>query len=194
MFNGIVKKRGIISKINLQKRGLDLFIKSNFLFVSKDIGTSLSCNGVCLTLVEFKKKISRFYISNETLNRSTFKNLNIGDSVNLEKPMKFGQDVSGHFMQGHVDCIASVKNIKNSYKSRIINFNLQRKFINLLSEKASIAINGVSLTINKVKKKSFEICIIPHTLKLTNLINLNKNDLVNIEIDILSKYVKKYIK
>ena len=120
-------------------------------------------------------------MSNETLIRSKFKKINIGDIVNLELPLKKGQNISGHICQGHVDYVAKVKKIKLIDK--------QKK--NLI-EKASILVNGVSLTISKVTKKGFEVWIIPHTYKLTNLSKIKKNSLVNIEIDILSKYVRKY--
>ena len=107
--------------------------------------------------------------------------------------LKYGQKISGHICQGHVDYVAAVKKIKLIDKSYLIEFSANSSQKKNLIEKASILINGVSLTISKIKKNSFEIWIIPHTLKLTNLITLKKNDLVNVEIDIMSKYVKKFI-
>ena len=194
MFNGIVHNTGIVKKYILSSKGLDLILNSTLKFNLNDIGSSLSCDGVCLTLVSFKNKNSRFHISKETLIRSKFKNLKIGDKINLEKPLKYGQNVSGHFIQGHVDTTAKVKKIKIIGKSWLIGFSINKKFIKQIVEKASISINGVSLTISNLKIKTFEICIIPHTLKLTNLVYIKKGDLVNIEIDLLSKYVKKFIK
>ena len=134
-----------------------------------------------------------FYLSNETLIRSKFKFLKTNDVLNLELPLKYRTKISGHICQGHVDTVSKVVSIKKIDKSKIYEFKIQNKFKKFLVEKASILINGVSLTIAKIKKKSFEIWIIPHTLKLTNLIDLKKNDLVNIEIDILSKYVKNFL-
>ena len=192
MFNGIIKTKGKINKIISRTKGCDLYIKSNFKYKPKDIGSSIACDGVCLTLVEFNNNISRFYISKETINRSKFKSIKINDVINMEKPMKYGQDISGHFTQGHVDTIGRVNSIKLLGKSWILQINVKKKFLSQLVEKASVAINGVSLTIAKLNGKYFSISIIPHTLKLTNLINLKKNDLVNIEIDILSKYVNKF--
>ena len=107
--------------------------------------------------------------------------------------MKFGQNISGHICQGHVDTVCKVKKIRKIDKSLVFEFKISKDFKKLLVEKASILINGVSLTISKIKKESFEIWVIPHTLKLTNLSNIIKNDLVNVEIDILSKYTKKFI-
>lgn len=192
MFNGIIKNCGKITKIISRKKGLDIYINSNLNFSKKDIGSSVSCDGVCLTLVDYKKKISRYYISNETLIRSKFKNTEINNIINLEKPMKYGDMISGHFVQGHVDTVGIIKKINIIDKSWNIKFSLKKNFSKLLVEKASITINGVSLTIAKIKKNIFSISVIPHTLMLTNLIYLKKGDLVNIEIDILSKYIKKF--
>ena len=125
--------------------------------------------------------------------KSKFRSIKIGDEINLEKPLKFGDNISGHICQGHVDTVCSVKSIKKVDKSNIFEFKITKSLKKQLVEKASILINGVSLTISKIKKNSFEIWIIPHTLKLTNLITLKKNDLANVEIDIMSKYVKKFI-
>ena len=107
--------------------------------------------------------------------------------------MKYGQDISGHLCQGHVDTTSKVIKILNKGSSRVIEFDVSKKYKKLLIEKASILINGVSLTISKITKKGFEIWLIPHTLKLTNLSNIKINTLVNIEFDILSKYIKNYI-
>ena len=138
------------------------------------------------------KNILEFYLLDETINRSKFKYLKIGDIINLEMPLKFGQDISGHICQGHVDTISKVTKIKKRGASRILEFNVNKKYKKILIEKASILINGVSLTISKVTSKGFEIWLIPHTLKLTNLSNIKKNTFVNIEFDILSKYVKNH--
>ncbi len=192
MFNGIIFNQGKIHKISERKKGINLFIKSNLPIKSKDLGISISCDGVCLTLVSKKKKILEFYLSNETLNRSKFKQITKGDSINLELPLKKGQNISGHICQGHVDYVAKVKKIKLIDKSYLVEFSANSSQKNNLIEKASILINGVSLTISKITKNGFEVWIIPHTYKLTNLSKLKKNSLVNIEIDILSKYVKKY--
>ena len=193
MFNGIIFNKGKISSIKKRAKGINLFIKSSLKVSNKNLGISISCDGVCLTLISYKNKILEFYLSNETLLKSKYKNIKVGDEVNLEKPLKFGENISGHICQGHVDTVCYVKSIKHVDKSNIIDFRINKSFKRQLVEKASILINGVSLTISKIKKNSFEIWIIPHTLKLTNLINLKKNDLVNVEIDIMSKYVKRFI-
>ena len=193
MFNGIIFNQAKVKKIVKRNKGIDLFLYSQINLSKKDLGSSISCDGVCLTLTSFKKNTYEFYLSNETLLKSKFKKIKVGDKINLELSLKYGQRISGHICQGHVDTVGKVISIKKSDKSKIYEFKLEKKFIKYLVCKGSIAINGVSLTISKVKKSSFEIWIIPHTLKLTNLRFLEKNHLVNIEIDILSKYVKKFI-
>lgn len=193
MFNGIIFNKGEITKISKRKKGTNIFIKSNLKISSSKLGISISCDGVCLTLISYNKKISEFYLSNETIQKSKFKKAKVGDLINLELPLKYGQNISGHICQGHVDTVSKITKITAVDKSIIYEFNIDRKFHKYLVEKASILVNGVSLTIAKIKKNKFEIWVIPHTLKLTNLEKIKKNDLVNIEIDILSKYVRKFI-
>ena len=193
MFNGIIFNQGLVKKITKNKSGINLFLKSNLKIAKKDIGISVSCDGVCLTLINIKNKLMEFYLSNETIKRSKFKNIIVGNYINLELPLKYGKNISGHFIQGHVDCTAKVYSIKKIDKSYLFDFVTKNNDKGNLVEKASIAINGISLTISKKTQKGFQTWIIPHTLKLTNLSKIKKNDLVNIEIDILSKYVKKYL-
>jgi len=193
MFNGIIFNQGKVDRILNRKKGINLFIKSNIPIKSKDVGISVSCDGVCLTLISIKNKILEFYLSNETINKSNFKKIRKGDSVNLELPLKKGQRISGHICQGHIDFVSKVKKIKLIDKSYLMEFSTNKSKKKNLIEKASILINGVSLTISRITKNGFEVWIIPHTYKLTNLSKLRLNSLVNIEIDILSKYVKKYL-
>jgi len=193
MFNGIIFNKGKVYKIIKRNKGINLFLKSSIKLPNSKIGISISCDGTCLTLISYKKNISEFYLSNETLNKSKFKNIKIGDEINLELPIKFGQNISGHLCQGHIDTVAKVLNIKKVDQSFVFKFKIDKKFKKYLVEKASISINGISLTISKILKDAFEIWIIPHTLKKTNISKLKKNDLVNIEIDILSKYIKKFL-
>ena len=193
MFNGIIFYQGQIKKLIKKKGGSILFLKSDLKLSKKDLGVSISCDGVCLTLVSLQNNLLEFYLSKETIARSKFKKVKLNDYINLELPLKYGQKISGHICQGHVDTTAKVKKILIIDKSYIYDFLIPGKFKKHLIEKASILINGVSLTISKITKDGFQIWAIPHTLKLTNLKNLKRNDIVNIEIDILSKYVKKFI-
>jgi len=192
MFNGIIYNQGVVTKIIKRPKGLNVFIKSDFKLSSKDIGLSVACDGVCLTLISYKSKVMEFYLSKETIKRSKFKFLKIKDVINLELPLKYGTKISGHICQGHVDTVGKVSDIKKIDKSYLFNFIITPKEKKQLIEKASICVNGISLTISKITKKGFQIWIIPHTYNETNLIALKKNSLVNIEIDILSKYVRNY--
>ena len=196
MFNGIIYHQGIIKSIKKNPKyvsgSLVIEISSNVKFMKSDIGESVCCDGVCLTLIRIKKKSFLFYISKETLKRSNFKYARIGKYVNIEKSLLHGQKISGHYVQGHVDSTAKIKNIVLADKSWVIKLELEnRKLYKYLIEKASIAINGVSLTLSKVAKGYFEINVIPHTLKLTNLRNLKTKDIVNVELDIFGKYILK---
>ena len=192
MFNGIIYNQGTISKISKRPKGINIFVKSNFRLNKKDIGLSVACDGICLTLISYKSKLMEFYLSKETLNRSKFKFLKNNDIINLELPLKYGTKISGHICQGHVDTVAKVINFKKIDKSYLFDFEIPIKERKNLIEKSSICVNGISLTISKVSKKSFQIWVIPHTYYETNMSTLKKNDLVNIEIDILSKYVRNY--
>ena len=143
-------------------------------------------------MIGIRKKYFFFYLSKETLRRSNFKKAKIGKYINIEKSLLHGQKISGHYVQGHVDSTAKIKNIILADKSWAIKLELEdKKLYKYLIEKASIAINGVSLTLSKVAKGYFEINVIPHTLKLTNLRNLKTKDIVNVELDIFGKYILK---
>ena len=193
MFNGIIFNKGIIKKVLKRPKGINIFIRSDIKLSKKDIGMSIACDGVCLTLISIKKRIMEFYLSNETIERSKFRYLKINDQINLELPLKYGQKISGHICQGHVDTVGKIIDIKKIDKSYLFDFEINSKERKNIIEKASICINGISLTISKVTKKGFQIWIIPHTFKLTNLSKLKRGNLINIEIDILCKYVKKFI-
>ena len=192
MFNGIIYNQGTIAKIIKRPKGLNIFVKSNLKVSKKDMGLSVACDGVCLTLISFKSKLMEFYLSKETLMRSKFQYLKTKDVLNLELPLKYGTKISGHICQGHIDTIAKVIIIKKVDKSYLLEFEIPTIERKNLIEKASICVNGISLTISKVSKKGFQIWVIPHTYNETNLSTIKKNDLVNIEIDILSKYVRNY--
>ena len=193
MFNGIIYKTGKIKVITRNKQSTLIGINTNLIFNKNDIGSSVCCNGVCLTLSEIKKKIIFFYISSETLKRSNFKYLKINQIINLERSLKYGKEISGHFIQGHVDTTAKIIKIEIIDKSWLLKLKLSNKKLSkFLIEKASISINGVSLTISSVSNNNFYLNIIPHSLSLTNLKYLKVNDLVNVELDIFGKYIYKY--
>ena len=191
MFNGIIRNTGVIKNIERYSNSMIISVKTNLKVNKNKMGSSISCDGVCLTLISKKNNLFKFYLSKETIKRSNFSNVKIGKIINIEKSLKYGDEVSGHFTQGHVDTVGKIIGIKMIDGTWIVKIKIQSKFNKLIVEKASIHINGVSLTVSKKGKNYFEINIIPHTLKLTNLKSLKKMDLINIEFDIFGKYLQQ---
>jgi len=194
MFTGIIKNIGKINRIYKSDKNCTIEIYSKMKFVKEEIGSSISCSGACLTLETYSKNLIKFYLSVETLNKTIFKSSKKGNLINLEKSLKYGNRVSGHFVQGHVDAISQIIKIETFGRSWLITFKLHSKYKKYLINKGSITINGVSLTISKILKGGFQVVVIPKTLKLTNLIYLKKKDFVNVEFDVLGKYIRSFIK
>ena len=194
MFSGIIKHTGKIRRIYKNNNNCIIEILSKIKFSKPEMGSSISCSGTCLTLEKYKRNLSKFYISKETLNRTNFKSSNKGDLINLEKSLKYGDRISGHFVQGHVDTTSVIQRIDFIGKSWLIKFKLIKKYKKYLVQKGSITINGVSLTISKILKDGFQVVVIPQTLKLTNLIYVKEKDVVNVEFDVLGKYIKRFLK
>tara|TARA_Y100000590_G_scaffold78858_1_gene87657 strand:+ start:57 stop:647 length:591 start_codon:yes stop_codon:yes gene_type:complete len=193
MFNGIIKNTGKINKISIRGNNCTLEVLTNMKFHLSEIGSSISCSGACLTLDKLYKNKILFYLSKETLKKTIFKYSKRGDIINLERSLKYGERISGHFVQGHIDTTSKIEKIEKIGKSWIMNFKISKKYRTYLIQKGSITVNGVSLTIAKLLKNGFQISVIPKTLKLTNLIYLKKKNYVNIELDVLGKYIKKFI-
>ena len=191
MFTGIIKKTAKVISNAKKNKGYELVLLSNLKCKKKDIGSSICVNGVCLTLTSFINKNLFFFFSYKTFELTNFKYLKKNSIVNLERSLKFGDEIAGHFVQGHIDTIGKIKSIKKQLKTWTIAVSISPNYSNYLIDKGSISINGVSLTIVKVNKNIFTLVIIPHTLKETNLINLTKNDIVNVEFDIVIKYLNK---
>ena len=160
MFNGIVYNQGLIKNLKKSKKyvngSLVIELETDIKFKKNDIGESVCCNGVCLTLIRIKRKSFLFYLSKETLKRSNFKYIKVGNYINIEKSLFYGKKISGHYIQGHVDTTSTVKNIKIIDRSWYVDFSLEKKYNKFIVEKGSISINGVSLTISKVKKIFFK--------------------------------------
>jgi len=194
MFNGIIYYTGTVKSIEKKNKNCTLTIYSKIKFKKNEIGSSISCSGACLTLESFKKNYIKFYLSSETIDKTNFKYCKKNDLINIEKSLVFGDRISGHFAQGHIDTISKVKSIVKVGKSWVISFLLPKKFIKFLVFKGSITINGVSLTVSKIINNGFQVVIIPQTLKLTNLIHIKKKDVVNLEFDVLGKYINSFLK
>jgi len=191
MFTGIIKNKGKVVSIVKKNKGYEVKINSNLVLSKKNIGTSISINGVCLTLTKFLNKNLFFFISYSTFQITNFKYLKKNSTVNLEKSLKFGDEIAGHFVQGHIDTVGKVISLKKLAKTWTFLIKVDSKFSHLLVDKGSITIDGISLTIVKSFKNQFTLVVIPHTLKLTNLISLKTGDVVNVEFDIVIKYLSK---
>ena len=197
MFSGIIENFGKVKEF--KKRG-DYLLKLSTNFRIKDIknGSSISCNGVCLTAHTIKKN-GRFVdidfdVSQETINCTNLSDLKKGSIVNLEKSLRVGDEISGHFVFGHVDStskILKISQINNSYQ---VVFKITKNIKKLIARKCSIALNGVSLTVNTVSKVTFSVNIVPYTWKNTNFYLIREGEIINVEVDMLARYVTQHLK
>ncbi|WP_038055444.1 riboflavin synthase [Thermodesulfobacterium hydrogeniphilum] len=193
MFTGLIEGVGKILALQSEKGGLLIEVSSPFSLKNTQIGDSIAVDGVCLTVINKKENSFKAQISPETLSKTTFKYKKIGDPVNLERALKLGDRLGGHLVSGHVDGIgkiSSINPIENFYRFII---EVPENLAIYLVKKGSIAIDGISLTINDCKNNNIELMIIPHTLKMTTLGFKKTGDLVNIEIDIIAKMVYKWL-
>ncbi len=187
MFTGLTSDIGIVSLLRIDK-AYTYKITTNLSLDKIKIGSSIMCSGICLTATEIGKDYFLVDLSEETLDLTTAKKWIVGTKLNLECSLKVGDELGGHFVSGHVDgCIKLIKKekLKGSY---LYEFYLPSAFCSFICTKGSVAIDGVSLTINKVLNKSFQLNIIPHTFKKTTLSELVTGDLVNFEVDMLARY------
>ena len=192
MFTGIIENLSEIKEINKEGDNLSISLISKITNELK-IDQSLSHNGVCLTVVDINDNIYKVTAIKETILKSSIKNWRIGDIINIERAMKLGDRLDGHMVQGHVDQTATCTKISEQNGSWYFYFEYQ-KSNNLTIEKGSISINGVSLTIVESMDNGFSVAIIPYTYENTNFKNIQVGDLVNIEFDMIGKYIHKIIK
>ena len=192
MFTGISENIGVIKKIS-KTEPQEYKIETKMSLSKSKIGSSIMCSGICLTVI--KKSLNSFSIniSEETLKLTTAKAWKVGTTLNLEKSLRLGDELGGHIVTGHVDDVIQVKEKKMLEKSILMNFSLPKNLYKFVCKKGSVALDGVSLTVNNVSRDRFTVNLIPHTYKITTLGKLKKNDKVNIEVDILSRYVNKNI-
>ena len=190
MFTGITENLGVIKSIS-KSEPKEYRIETNMILKDVKIGSSIMCSGICLTVIKKNKKSFLVNLSEETLKVTTAFNWKIGTNINLEKSLKVGDEIAGHFVSGHVDGVTELKEKKVLKNSILLYFLVPKKIEKFICEKGSVTIDGVSLTINNVFKKKFSINIIPHTSKITTLGKIKKGDKVNIEVDILARYINK---
>ncbi len=192
MFTGIIEDLGILKKIEKEKGNINLYFKSK-LTPELKIDQSLSHNGVCLTVVSVDNDIYKVTAIKETLNKSNLGELKVNSIVNLERAMKNNARLDGHYVQGHVDQIAKCLNVKETDGSWYYEFEYDNTSNNVTIEKGSIAVNGVSLTVVNSKLDGFSVAVIPYTYNNTNFKKIQRGDIVNIEFDMIGKYISKLI-
>ena len=191
MFTGIIESLGKITIVKADRGNIDFTIESE---ISKElkIDQSVSHNGVCLTVTEKSDNTHTVTAVKETLDKSSLKNFSVDDLINLERAMKLGERLDGHLVQGHVDGVAKCISVSVNDGSWIYQFEFDIKNEMLLIEKGSICINGVSLTVFDIVKNTFKVTIIPYTYENTSFKKLKEGDMVNIEFDMIGKYLARF--
>tara|TARA_R110000868_G_scaffold97875_1_gene269223 strand:+ start:7829 stop:8428 length:600 start_codon:yes stop_codon:yes gene_type:complete len=192
MFTGIIEDMGVVSNLKQDLNNLHITIKSP-LTPELKIDQSMAHNGVCLTIVDIKNDEYTVTAIQETLDKSNLGTLKISDHVNLERAMKLGDRLDGHIVQGHVDQTATCTNIEEANGSWVFTFSYDSKLNNMTIEKGSITVNGTSLTVVNSKTDSFSVAIIPYTYEHTNFCDFKEGTVVNLEFDVLGKYVAKLL-
>ncbi|MFA9290263.1 MAG: riboflavin synthase [Solirubrobacteraceae bacterium] len=192
MFTGIIESVGVVENIIKNLNNIDFVIKCSFCSELK-IDQSVAHNGVCLTIVKINEDQYTVTAIEETLNKSNLGNLKVGDLINLERATKLGDRLDGHIVQGHIDQTGKVLKVEEFEGSWEFTFGYDKSLGNVTVEKGSICVNGTSLTVVNSKKKSFSVALIPYTYKNTNFNKLKIDDTVNLEFDILGKYIAKLI-
>ena len=195
MFTGIIEDLGQITKLSKAENNLNITLNSKLVPQLK-IDQSIAHNGVCLTVIDIDKQQNNYTVTaiDETLQKTSFKDLKVGDLVNLERAMKLGDRLDGHLVQGHIDQIGQCIDIEDQKGSWLFTFEYAPANKNITIEKGSITVNGVSLTVIDSKDFSFKVAIIPYTYEHTNFRLLKKMDLVNLEFDLIGKYLAKLSK
>ena len=192
MFTGLVEDVGRVINLTRHYKNTKLIVETKLEGIS--IGDSVAVNGACLTVVEIRNGKITFDVSEETLKRTNLRFLKKGDYVNLERALTPNKPLGGHLVQGHIDCIGKLENLKRKGEHLLLSISFDRKYSVYVVEKGSIALDGISLTVNKVEIGKVLINIIPHTFENTNLKYRKPGDFVNLEFDIIGKYVVSYLK
>jgi riboflavin synthase len=185
MFTGIVEERGIIGEVNPAR----LLVECRRVTADAEVGASIAVNGVCLTVVERSEGHLAFDLSEETLRRTSFSRLSVGDPVNLERPLTLSSRLGGHLVQGHVDGVGEVAAIQPDQEGALVSVRAPEAVRRYLVEKGSVCVDGISLTIAGLDEGAFSVAVIPHTLDVTTLGSARQGDPVNLEVDMIAKYV-----
>lgn len=194
MFTGIIEELGTVKSLTKTQAGAKLLVESKVAYSDSKIGDSININGACLTIADIKRNTFSFDISSETVNRTNLGRLKQGECVNMERSLKADSRLGGHFVFGHIDCIGEIVSKEPQGEFVKIKIELPRPNADYLVEKGSVCVDGISLTINTLGDKSFTVMLIPHTLSNTTLGYKKAGDYVNIEVDILAKYIERLMK
>lgn len=193
MFTGIIEEVGGIISVFRKAKLIDFTIGAKTILDDVKIGDSVSINGVCQTVVDIKSNSFTVQAIEETLGRTTFGRLKTGDSVNLERALRINDRLGGHFVQGHVDGTGKITSRKDFSDNVVLSIRTERGLQKYIVEKGSITIDGISLTVAFTEKDEFGVAVIPHTVKFTTLKDIRTGDIVNLETDIIAKYIEKLI-
>ncbi len=193
MFTGLIEEIGAVQRIAPQSAGLELEIAAESVLEGLRIGDSIAVSGPCLTVVDTARDTFNVQAARETVERTTIASWRLGTPVNLERALAAGSRLGGHIVQGHIDGVGTVKSLARAELDTVITVQAPPEITRYIVIKGSVAVDGVSLTVAKVEGDSFTIAVIPHTLKATTLSRLRAGDKVNLETDILAKYVEKFI-
>lgn len=193
MFTGLIEDVGKVVRLERTGAGGRLVASSRLPLDEIRIGDSVAVNGACLTVVEKGAGVIAFDVSPETVSRTTLGKLRTGESVNLERALRLGDRLGGHLVSGHVDCMAVITGSHEDSANRVITFRIPARYSRYLIEKGSVTIDGISLTVNGVEGNEFSVNIIPHTAQQTTLHLRRRGDEVNIETDLIGKYVERLI-
>ena len=193
MFTGIVEEIGIIKSISKGSSDASIIVECKNILEDAKIGDSIAIDGVCQTIVRFDKNIFTVEVSNETLKVTNFSSLKAGDRVNLERALTLQSRLGGHVVSGHIDGLVKIKKIQKISEFYNIDFEIEKDLDKYVVKKGSVALNGISLTVADISYNTFSVAIIPHTFENTALKYLKIGDFVNIEVDILAKYVEKFL-
>ncbi len=193
MFTGIIEHLTSVKNLSLKAGGGELFLDFSGFYDDLAVGESIAINGVCLTVKEISGEVVGFDISHETLKKTTLGRLRYAESVNIERALRVGDRMGGHFVTGHVDGIGTIKGKKPSADQCTLSFSVEKKFTDMMIEKGSVAIDGISLTIVDLADGAFSVALIPYTVSLTTLGFRKAGDPVNIEVDMMGKWIKKLL-
>jgi riboflavin synthase len=193
MFTGLIEDVGKIESLRVSGRSAVLTVKTNLSVGGMKLGASIAVNGACLSVVKKGKRNFTVDVSPETLQRTNLEEQNIGSLVNLELPMRLADRLGGHLVTGHVDGVGTVASVKRKGDFTFFTFRVPPKLGSFLVSKGSVAVDGISLTVNECSREQFSVVIIPLTLQNTNLRARSLGDKVNIETDLIGKYVQSFV-